>query len=119
MYQGYEMYFLKKQVHYQFRNLTVLYKTKFSYRIKNIHYQDMYQLNKALNGINPDLILNNSTVFINGKTIRFTSKKSPDAEIEFKDGLRYRLEITIQGLKKNIDGEVSPIWKINEAHLCI
>jgi len=90
-----------------------LIKTKFNFLIKELDDGDIKLLNELLVRLHPKLKINGKDVYMNGRNIKFMNENNEPTI--FQSNKRWTIEIAIQGYKTSSSGQVSPIWKINEA----
>jgi hypothetical protein len=93
----------------------MLSKTKFSYRIRFLLDKDKDYLNHILRRIHPELKIQESDVYVNGKDTVFKTESYPAIPISFDDSKKWKIQIVFQGYKFGTSSRPTPLWKIKEA----
>ena len=115
VFQGYDMYFLKKPITYRFTDPVQLSKTTYSYQVKNMTKVDVGKLNNIFVRYNQGLRVGINDSYVNGKYNRFADNEN--TTIDFMEKGNWMITILIQGYKTGYNGRPSPIWRLNEAKL--
>ena len=110
---GHEMNFLKNPITIKLHDTVELKKSKYSLEVRKISKRDMDTLNSILVGLIPNLKVGNT--YFNSKSVRYFDKNMQD--IDFSENKSWYITVTISGYKKNTNGVVSPIWRIQMAVL--
>lgn len=104
---------MKSPIALKFTHPCKLIRTKYNYKVENFNKIDLVEVNKLFGMINQHLKLYGDSFFINGKEPIFKNKLFPGGIIEFQSEQTWKLEVRLQGFKKNITtAKLSPIWDI-------
>ena len=103
------MNFLVTPIRFSFLEFNNLTKTKYSYRISNIHDSDIARLNIIIKKLDKDMKIIGNSIFVNGKTVLFLRNNE---KISFMEDVLSINTISIQGFKTSSIGTKSPIWKL-------
>ena len=113
-YMQYEMHFLENPIVVYLANPVSMIKSKFNYRIFNLHGQDKGMLNNVFQHINLKLKLSVNEMYLNGKKVPIHDLQHNEiSELENKE---FMIGIMITGYKTSDKGFSTPVWKLNSAY---
>ena len=107
------MNFLKTPILYSITDKLSLMKAKYSYLINELYEEDVTALNNLFSKLNLKLKTGCRDIYVNGQDTKFMNVKNE--VIPFDADKHWFVRIVIQGFKTSTSGQVTPIWKIDEA----
>jgi hypothetical protein len=113
------MHFLVKPIESFNLSPVMLKKTKYNYRIKFLQDKDRDHINHILKRIHPELKIQESDMYVNGKDTIFKSESYPGIPISFDETLKWKIQVVFQGYKYGSGPRPTPIWKIKEAQVYV
>jgi hypothetical protein len=107
------MNFLKTPILYSVTDKLSLMKTKYNYLINELYEEDVAALNNLFSKLDFKLKTGCRDIYVNGRDTKFMNLKNE--VIPFDADKHWLVRIAIQGFKTSTSGQVTPIWKIDEA----
>jgi hypothetical protein len=97
----------------------MLSKTKYNYRLRFLRDRDRDYLNSILRRIHPELKIQESDVYVNGKDVVFKSESYPSIPIAFDNTKKWKIQILFQGYKFGAGPKPTPLWKMKDAQIYV
>jgi hypothetical protein len=97
----------------------MLAKSKYNYRLRFLKDNDRDYLNTILKRIQPELKIQESDVYVNGKDLVFKTESYPGIPIAFDTSKKWKIQIVFQGYKFGAGPKPTPIWKMKEAQIYV